>query len=159
MIGHVWSVLCLRSIIDRRTNNISLIDVIEEVTVQGSVPHEPEGKTPALPLTLTLVSLWGREPEDQPAKGEVRISLLTPNHKELKDLSVHTLDLSEKLRMRMFNNSPFLPFYGPGTYRFRVQVKEEGETEWKEVASVPLNVKVEEVQEAASPETEKNKES
>jgi hypothetical protein len=140
MIEHIWSVLCAHSIIDRETNNVSLIEVVEEVTVQAPIPPGPEGKPPLLTITPTIVTLWRREPEDQPTKGRGRMLILAPYQNKPKQISVYEIDLSEKLRLRLYGTLPGIPFRGPGTYRFVIQLQDEGEQEWKEVTSIPLRI-------------------
>jgi transcriptional regulator with XRE-family HTH domain len=46
----------------------------------------------------------------------------------------------EEDRFEVKMKIPGVPFRGPGTYRFVVQLQDEGETEWKTVASVPLKI-------------------
>jgi hypothetical protein len=140
MIEHVWSVLCSRAILDRDTNSVSLIDIVEEITIQGPVLPSEEGGTSAFTITMALVSLWRRDPEDQPTKGQARVLLFAPNGEPLKEFSVYSIDLSEKLRMRAFGNIPVFPFRGPGSYHFSIQLQDEREEEWKEVASIPLRL-------------------
>jgi hypothetical protein len=58
MIDHVWTILCSRAVIDRDTNNMSLLEVIEQLTLgDASPPVEGEGLAP---IQLELVTLWTR---------------------------------------------------------------------------------------------------
>ena len=71
MINHIWSVLCQRSVIDSKSNNISLIDIFEKLEVNLSVPVS-EGKNKVkkinVPVNYEIVSLWTYDKEDQGKK-------------------------------------------------------------------------------------------
>jgi hypothetical protein len=157
MIVHNFSVLCSRKIIDHETNSISLIDIVEEFTIQSPLPPMPEGQGSALilPTPLNLFTLWTREPDDRPTKGQGRVCLLTPHQDAPKQISVYEIDLSDKLRMRAYGTIPGIPFRGPGTYRFIVQLRDEGEEEWKDVALAPLRIVTQATEKNVLPEAEK----
>ncbi len=156
MIDHVWSILCSRAIIDLRTNNISLIDIVEEIMVPVPPTYITERKPLPLALAITVVSLWRRELDDQPTKGRGRVRLLMPHQNEAKQISVYEIDLSEKLRTRAYGDIPGIPFMGPGTYRFIIQLQNEREDEWKEVASIPLRVTMQAAKEPTPLDTGKD---
>ena len=52
MIEHAWSVLCTRSVTDRESNNISLFEVIEQISTVGPAP--PPGAPTAFRFNLNL---------------------------------------------------------------------------------------------------------
>ena len=53
MAQHVWSVLCRQPILDRVTNNLSLVGVLEEVQVEIACLKGTE--TPELPVTTMTI--------------------------------------------------------------------------------------------------------
>lgn len=139
MITHVWSVLCLQSIINEHTKNISLIEVLEQLTITG--PPLPEGQEGAVPITFDVVSLWTREPDSQPARGSARLSLLSPTNSVIKGDVEYAVDLPDPvLRTRTVTRITGLPFRRAGIYHFRIQLREEGEAEWRDVAIIPLQI-------------------
>jgi len=140
MIRHLWSVLCLRCITDQDTNSLSLIEVLEEITLTG--PLLGEGQTATSPFPIYLVSLWMRDPEDQPVDGAARLQFLSPLGDVIRSFE-HPVELLEKPRLRTRANIANLPFSQSGTYSFRLQVREQETEEWRTVATLPLWVKVE----------------
>ena len=77
MIDHVWTILCSRAVIDRDTNNMSLLEVIEQLTLgDASPPVEGEGLAP---IQLELVTLWTRRRDDESESGRARIRFYRPS--------------------------------------------------------------------------------
>lgn len=137
MIQHVWSVLCSRSLIDVDTQNMSLLDVIEEVSVAESVFQGEESVT--LPMRFEFVICWARKNPKSPTKGKGRLTLMSPSGKQ-QDQKSFDLDLSEYIRSRTRIRLPGLELTGPGVYTFRVELQQEGLAQWQEVASIPLSI-------------------
>ena len=74
MINHVWTVLCHRTLIDQKSNNVSMIDAIEQINIKGR-----EGPTVAQ-ISMELVSLWIRSDPNTGTRGQYRISFIEPNN-------------------------------------------------------------------------------
>ena len=138
MIDHVWTVLCTRSIIDKNTNNISLLEVLEEVVAAGEAPTED--RVPELPINAQLVTLWARRESSQPTRGRARVTFESPSHKLLFQRE-YAIDLTTHSRTRKRALINGLPVPGSGWYHFKVEVRDEGDT-WREVARVPLEVEI-----------------
>lgn len=133
-----WAILCQRALIDT-SNSLSLIEVLEEVTLFKPLPEVPPDKTPLIPLQFSLVCMWHRS---EGGKGETiasRIRLIAPNGKK-HELTQHTVDLVRHPRVRAMSKSEGLPFWGSGVYRFVVQYK-AGST-WRTAGEVRLDLKV-----------------
>lgn len=145
-IKHIWTVLCQRSTIDKYSNNISLSDVLEQLTVSASLLHEqqPTGGTPvgALVFHFELVSLWSRANEAQPALGHARVVILSPSGGITEPQPIQ-VDLREYERMRTRQRFGGLPVREAGQFIFRVEYRDDGESTWREVAAVPLKVIIE----------------
>jgi hypothetical protein len=150
MIEHIWSVLCTRSIIEGSTGLLSLIDVLEEVTL-GELPPLEDNKEQIIRLPVSVASLWQRKPESDPTKGTVRLSLISPHQETVKEFE-YEADLSkEKQRLRTIARLDGIRFRGIGTYRFLVQIRGEKETDWREVATLPLSIKLGSPESPSSP--------
>src|SRR3989338_5214550 len=67
MINHLWSIACSRTSVDRESNNISLFEVLEQLTLSGG-PIQP-GKKGVVPILFEIVSLWTKEHENETIKG------------------------------------------------------------------------------------------
>lgn len=137
MIRHVWSVLCNRSSIDRETNNISLFEILEQLTIHGW-----DGQPGVLGGSLELVSLWSRIELDRPGRGEARLLLLTPAGNTPISQS-YSIDLREYHRLRNRHRMSGIPIEGPGLYIFVVEFRQQDQEQWIEAARVPLEVRVE----------------
>jgi len=133
MLEHIWSVLCARSVIDSETNNVSIQDVVEQITINA----EPIDNG-FLPFPLELITLWGRDESDKTTKGVERVTFITPSGKS-EIVSESEIDLSSVERHRHRVRFPGLPVGEAGKYYFRVEMK-NGSNEWKQVSAIPLRV-------------------
>jgi hypothetical protein len=133
MIEHIWSVLCSRSVIDYETNNVSIQDIIEQITINA----EPT-ENGFLPIPMELITLWGRKKIDKPATGTERVSFVTPSGKSTI-ISESKIDLSKVERHRQRVRFPGLPISEAGRHYFRVEFKENGD-QYHEVVAIPLAV-------------------
>lgn len=138
MAKHIWSVLCTRGVLDRYTNNVSLHDVVEEIAITPSRPM-PDALG-AFPASLSLVSLWVRSEADTPETVQTRMRLLAPDGTKVAEGSV-VVDMTTHKRSRYFSHLTAMPFKGDGVYQFVVE-QLVGDQDWREVASVPLEVTV-----------------
>jgi hypothetical protein len=134
MFDHVWTVLCSRAVVDRETNNVSLQNVVEEITIRGA----PKPGAP-VPVHLELMTLWSRTGPSVPAKGRARVTLLSPAQAELLTFEGDVdLTQAERARSRLVYQS--LPVHGTGRHLFCVEARESEQDEWRQVAIVPLKV-------------------
>jgi hypothetical protein len=133
MIEHIWSVLCSRSIIDSETNNVSIHDVIEQITINA----EPT-ENGFLPFPLELITLWARKEIDKPTKGTERVSFVTPSGKSTV-ISESNIDLSNVERHRQKVKFPGLPLGEGGRYYFTIEFKEDN-GQYSEVTAIPVTI-------------------
>lgn len=138
---HAWTVVCQKSITDKETDNISL-DVLEQLNIK--VPPLPDtAKGIIFPVHIEIISLWYREPQEQPATSNVRLKLFSSSHEEIFDPLLVKVDLSNHKRFRMrvpLERIP-LPKDAKGNFYFTVEV-ESGDA-WIEVARTPLEINLE----------------
>ncbi len=137
MIQHVWSVLCSTSLVDKDTNNVSLIDVIE----QWNIPHEAQ-----FPINIAnpfyLVTLWARSDLEAPTQGLARITLIRPDGTQ-EPYPEQAVDLSNHRRSRNRFGFQGFPLQAPGKHIFNVELLDDGTGQSQGiVASVPLEVKI-----------------
>lgn len=141
---HLWTIVCLRAVLDRYTNRLSLLEVIDELTIVAGqkVPSSLEEKA-ALPLHLEVATQWERSDLKIPEGGEYRIELVTPTQ-ETGAVGELRVDLTAAPRSRVILRFDRLPLAGLGRYRFVVHKKEDGQSDWEVVDEVPLYLKLEE---------------
>lgn len=137
MAKHVWTVLCSTSIIDAETNNLSLINALEQIGFirsAGDTNSEPD----IINLEMVLVTLWTRSDVNKPETNEGRTVVKDANGKTLWQKE-YKINLKKSVRHRMRNLFKNINFSGVGRYRFAVQKKSPG-GRWVQVADVPLEI-------------------
>ena len=145
-IKHIWTVLCRESVIDKESNNISLINVLEQISISTRTPSEqqPTGQARGgpIPISFEIVSLWIRAEEAQPALGHCRVTILSPSG-PLEEAHHIPVDLRKYQRMRTRQRLGGLPVSEAGQYLFRVEYRDDGETDWREVGAIPVSIIIE----------------
>ena len=140
----IWAILCKNVIVDQQSNNVSLIEVIDEFTIPVPPPvnlPEIDGE-PGILLDVSLVVLWARSHRDTPEKAQSRTSIVTPDGTEARSLE-NEVDLTEAIRARAIGRIVGFPHplnHG-GEYLFRIELKVPG-SDWKEELELPLWVNV-----------------
>ncbi|MEA3344807.1 MAG: hypothetical protein U9Q78_00935 [Chloroflexota bacterium] len=140
MIDHVWTVVCSRSVIDRDSNNVCLLNVLEQITVGGKPTAED---VEAIPIEMEVVSLWARSDLDVPTGGAERLTLVSPSGEVLFS-GESEIDLSAHRRFRNRARFRGLPIREEGRYVFRVESQADDEVGWHHAADIPLEVIFEE---------------
>lgn len=131
---HVWTVICRESIVDSRSNNISLVHILEQINFSAPQDELVEG----LSYQLDIVSLWVRSDFDTPEEAESRVLFVSPQNEELARTE-STIDLTEYKRLRAFGRFLGIPFRGDGVYKFVVEIQTHDKL-WKSVATIPLEI-------------------
>jgi hypothetical protein len=148
MARHVWSVLCSKSIEDKATNNLTLFEVLEQVTLNALPGADPlaqveqsraQGKTPLVPIPFELVTLFARSNIFASEAAHCRVRLFAPSGEELGEPEARAMDLHRFQRYRGRAQFDALPFAGFGRYEFAVELN-SGDSGWQQVAKVPLDV-------------------
>jgi hypothetical protein len=137
MIKIAWSVLCTRCVTDSATNNVSLMEVVEQLGIPPGLPVVGV----VAPVQMDMVTLWYRENPNQPARGTGRIVLNRPDG-TLGPPITFGVDLTQFLRVRSIGRIAGLELRGTGDYFFKVELRIEGQENWIEVSRVPLTVAV-----------------
>ncbi|HMD89375.1 MAG TPA: hypothetical protein VKF38_09455 [Anaerolineaceae bacterium] len=136
MIEHVWTVICSNAIIDQDTNNISIFNILEQV----SIPAEA-ANSQAIAINVELLTLWIRSDLSKPASGMSRVNLIAPQGEVIQS-DDSQLDLSQFERLRSRSLYQGLPYKGEGVYQFVVEYRPAEDANWQKVASIPLKVKL-----------------
>lgn len=136
-----WALLCSTSLIDKERNNLSLINVVEQITLaaQGS----EFGAWARMQPPMQLVSLWRRNEAELPERGKQRVLVVAPNGEIPERVTPPPeidVDLDRFRRYRIRTAVTHFPVCGPGTYEFRIE-KRTDNGEWEPAGSVPLDVR------------------
>lgn len=139
MIDHVWTVVCRRSILDESTNNYTLVEVLEQLSM-GEPPEEVEFPV-TVPFEFHIVSLWTRSDPDEGASGEERRRLFGPGGEELHQHTM-TVELEDNRRFRNRGRFSAIPIAGAGYHYWEISFRADPGDEWTQVATSPLEVRV-----------------
>ena len=135
MIDHVWTVLCSRAVIDKDSNNASLETALEIVTVMGAPLPQA-----MLPIPFDVMTAWIRADPDIPCRGKMRLVFVLPSGETFGSPIEAEIDLTGNERHRQKVHFPGLPVAEAGRHIARVELQNEGESEWHQVAAVPLTI-------------------
>ncbi len=129
----IWSILCSDHFTDSRTNQISLINIIENIDVKGNF-------TAVLGIPMWLVILWERSDinSTEPENFRYRLPIQQPGEGELIASPKEHTHTIEKLRLRTRTAMQGLPLHGDGKLEIIIEVEETDS--WREVGRVPLLV-------------------
>lgn len=143
MLKHVWSILCSKSIIDKDTNNISIIDAFEQLSVNAKIPPEHKNNPVInIPINFELTTLWVKEEREQTVKADIEIDVFNPKGEKAKSFT-NKLEVPNNLK-RIRSRLKIIGFglTTSGVYTFKVKLKEEKQDKYKIVAELPLEVNI-----------------
>ena len=139
----IWAILCQNTIIDQRSNNVSLIEVIDELAAPAPPPDlmTETIEEPSILFDANLVVLWARSDLDIPEKAQARSRIIAPNGGEARSGEVE-IDLTDIMRARAIGRiTTFPPFTQVGEYTIKIETK-SNDAEWQQVFELPLWVNV-----------------
>jgi hypothetical protein len=130
MAEHVWTVLCQKTLLDPQTDVISIVDVLEKITLTGLVAVEEElakahgkgRKGLVFPVLMQLVTWWVRSDYTKPEKLDIRIAILDPSGERLLVQEV-PIDLTESSARRMTLRFQEFQMTQEGVYWFAIEKK------------------------------------
>lgn len=141
MAIHIWTVLCTKASIDKTSNIVSLLEVVEQMNV-GGIPEDKRDDVGVAPTRLELVSLWMRSDLDVPERKLMRFKLLQPDD-SIVEGGQFEVNLTEESRLRMVVKLNNFPIKGEGIYYFITEFMPEEDGNWEEVSRLPLVVRFE----------------
>jgi hypothetical protein len=113
MIRHFWTLLCQSSIINQETNNISLIEVIEQLNIIEEKINN-QTKMPA-----EIVSFWVKEDINVDENCKIEFSFIDSDEKVIEKFSHELVIPKGKDRMR-FRLRVMLPLSLKRGYRYLI---------------------------------------
>jgi hypothetical protein len=133
-----WLICAQRSLLDQQRQTVSIIDLLDTLTLSGPPPPEA-GPLPTLPLEYVVVSLWERDNENVPEVQRIRFNIIGPDDTVLGTQEAE-VDLRPLSRARLIIGAYGLPFAGPGKYSVRLDVPDGAG--WKPAIEDWFNVAV-----------------
>lgn len=138
MAKHIWSVFCRQAMVDPITNNVSLLNSIEEIKVISARKVEPN-EVVAVPVQEGSVVIFLCRDEKEKSEDEttIKFQVISPENKEFPDpISVKIDSLKENKRVRYILQVSALPYTTDGTYWIAISINS------KEVAKLPFDMKL-----------------
>ena len=144
MINHVWSLVSRESKIDAETNSLSINDIYEELTIdiEADKAAIESGQPIPLPIPFEVTSTFFRPEVDKKEECTVRVGIEDPNQKEISYLQVPLTFEVGMSRMRTRLKSPTFHVTKAGIYTFRVSIENPLKKSFKELAVIPITVKL-----------------
>jgi len=149
MAEHVWTVLCERAVTDRESNIISLLQVTEQISLEGDpaifekIVKERDATGGIIPVQLQLVTWWIRSDQGKGESLETRLTIVNPSGRVLLEKEV-TVDLVENSSRRVSLQFEHFPLTEVGIHWFEIR-KTKPQTskkqQWLIAARIPLDIK------------------
>lgn len=133
---HLWSVICLKYIINAESQNLSLIEITDLITFEADLPKERPLELP-LSSPLYLVSTWVREVDADARIFDALMRVKPPGDYVSQEVSFQ-IDLKNTLGSRTFGVISTIQYTEDGFYNFEVCIKDGHD--WKAVGTVPVQI-------------------
>lgn len=153
-VQHIWSVLCRQSILNADTNNISLIDVVDQANFrlpQEVIQKVDTGDTKGFifPVELEVVSLFKKSNKSQEVSFDYRLRFLTPEGEQTGKVEAGRVTIERQLK-NMRVRAKMVEFAvdkraKSGEYTVVVEIKDTSNDIYFEVARIPLEIELGEV--------------
>jgi hypothetical protein len=138
----VFALFCQQPVVDQFSNNISIINQFDEITIMAppAVPVRLQGKKARLfaPMQCSILSVWEREKPTISETTELKVTLQGPKREQLAEIRAQ-LDLRNHPRMRQLGNLPGLPLAGEGKYTFVLRYRDG--VRWRKAGEVTFQLK------------------
>lgn len=136
---NIWSVLCTRSVIDQRTNSLSLYDCVDEMTIGFTNPEDIKTEVKNIPANFDLVSLWHDDDAKKERNFKYQVEIVDPKNKKIGELVYEAKFEKTKKRLRTITQINGLSITVEGEYVFKTKYK-SGE-KFVLVSEIPVDVR------------------
>jgi hypothetical protein len=142
-VKHIMTVACGSSAVDIDSNSLSILNVIEEITVSlDSVQNQPIdlSQKKGIAFPFEIVSIWGKLNNSDDVSTEIKIVLHDPDDVIMQELpyKLEIKAIHQRMRIRIKSNG--LNITKQGNYYFSILLK-SGDS-FEEVGQVPLVIKI-----------------
>lgn len=143
-VKHEWSLLCSNAIVDRDSNNLSLLNVIEQVSLDVNLKEGQEWDEKAgdmFPLNMVIVTRLRKIiSEEESAVGAMKIDFISPDNKMVSSFE-QDFELGKGIdNIRMRFGIGGLKLGKSGIYNFVISLKDGSDEKFKKAYSLPLKV-------------------
>lgn len=142
-IRHIWTIACRESIINQDSNNISLLNSLEQIEFTLSPLGKSSEKTEhiAVPFNYEVISYWVKE-DDKKKSIEVKVSFIDPKGKTLGNNVSEGIfpEGIQRLRTRLKVSGMTLSI--PGRYLIQIEMRESSSGKFDLYSEVPIDIKI-----------------
>lgn len=139
MIRNIWTVFCQRALEDKRSNNLTLVDCIEKITLQLPPQLVTEERI-TIQSDYNLATFWHNSNPENDVSVEASLSFRFPSGKEELLVPSHSFTVKSGKYYKWITNVKAMHFAGEGLYHFIMRIREHDESRWKRVATIPLSI-------------------
>lgn len=140
----IFATLCRGTSVDRQSNNLSIFNVIEQITLtppKNAQKSELE-KIKVVPVEYQLVTFWKAIGGLMPKTLDIQIDFIDPVG-DITQSGSHAIKLDEpKGRLRTIMEIKALKVTQPGDYTVVIKAKIPGQDEFLEYSRFPLELKI-----------------
>lgn len=142
-IKHIWSVVCEKSIINQDDNNISIINVLEEInsTITSKDQDPLKSQKINLPFDFEVINYWIKNVNKE-VEFEIKTAIFDPTNNELSSVVNKTVFPSDKNKLRSRLKIHGLSVTKNGEYEIKISFKTKSDKDFKLIAELPFQVKV-----------------
>jgi len=142
----VWGLLCSLSSVDQERNNISLFNVIDQVSLPSGffIEQKNQNKPLSIPLEHEVVILWKRtlgiEFSDEQLSLAWKLKVIDPIGKVIYEnfISLILKKGAKRLRSRVKMNGFIATI--PGQYVYRIELVQSEKEDFTRVFEIPVDV-------------------
>lgn len=150
-IKHIWSIPCQKANIDMRSGLLTLVDVLEEITVTvdpkkntkdllEEMKGNKQGKSILVQNNFSLVSFWEIPENEKNKKQSMKIKMFNSDNLQVGEGGLDfTTDSKSNFHKTIFE-IPSIPVNKSGTYYLSISLKIKDD--FVELSRIPFNVKV-----------------
>lgn len=134
-----WVIPCERSIVEERSNLLSLVGILEDVGIPSALAESAGSRQPFIPHKFSIVQLWSRSDAGKPETLEARTKVFATNGKQIGAIAFK-VDLINYKRTRVISVVPGFVWTGPGELVIKVEMHKGNR--WTQVWRGALNIKI-----------------
>ena len=143
-MNHIWSVISEKVTIGQDSNNLSLINIIEQLNISSSLEELTKATSSengvVVPFNLVFTSLWVKEEEElsEEVGLELQLKIIDPEQKTIGSIENKVVVKENHKRIRTRFKLDNFRVTGSGMYKLVILKKENDE--YKEIKSIPLDI-------------------
>ena len=126
---------CEKVVVEDESKNVSVLSILETVTVSLSGGAPAQGERVAIPMSWAIFTLWQKEKGES---GEFESNSVLASHEgePLLETPVAQLDFGSHGRQQVINRMGSFPISAPGACRLKLMVKTSRDAQFRELTHV-----------------------